>query len=125
MAWEPLAQAAPQEGTGDEIELWLQQPMRLLMNLLRSVPDLVIGTLFLVAVGLGPFAGVMAIALPTMHIFAVPVPSRPRGLTRIAEEDPVLDLVERRAREHLDRELGWRQMGRPSGMAPIDPGDGT
>ena len=42
--------------------VWLQQPMRLLMNLLRSVPDLVIGTLFLVAVGLGPFAGVMALA---------------------------------------------------------------
>src|SRR5690606_17486171 len=45
--------------------VWLQQPMRLLMNLLRSIPDLVIGTLFIVAVGLGPFAGVMALALNT------------------------------------------------------------
>ena len=35
------------------------------MDILRSVPDLVIGTLFLVAVGLSPFAGVMALALHT------------------------------------------------------------
>lgn len=50
--------------------LWLQQPMRLFMNLLRSVPDLVIGTLFIVAVGLGPFAGVMALALNTGGVLA-------------------------------------------------------
>ena len=30
--------------------IWLQQPMRMLMNVLRSIPDLVIGTLFIVAV---------------------------------------------------------------------------
>lgn len=50
--------------------MWLQQPMRLLMNLLRSVPDLVLGTLFLVAVGLGPFAGVMALAINTGAVLA-------------------------------------------------------
>lgn len=50
--------------------IWLQQPMRLLMNLLRSVPDLVLGTLFLVAVGLGPFAGVMALAINTGAVLA-------------------------------------------------------
>lgn len=49
---------------------WLQQPMRLLMNLMRSVPDLVIGTLFIVAVGLGPLAGVMALALNTGSVLA-------------------------------------------------------
>jgi len=49
---------------------WLQQPMRLLMNLLRSIPDLVVGTLFLVAVGLGPFAGVLAIAVNTSAVLA-------------------------------------------------------
>ena len=49
---------------------WVQQPMRLLMNLLRSIPDLVVGTLFLVAVGLGPFAGVMALALNTGGVLA-------------------------------------------------------
>ncbi len=50
--------------------VWLQQPMRLLMNILRSAPDLVIGTLFVVAVGLGPFAGVMALALNTGGVLA-------------------------------------------------------
>jgi phosphonate transport system permease protein len=50
--------------------LWLQQPMRLLMNLLRSIPDLVLGTLFIVAVGLGPFAGVLALALNTGGVLA-------------------------------------------------------
>jgi phosphonate transport system permease protein len=50
--------------------MWLQQPMRLLMNLLRSIPDLVVGTLFIVAVGLGPFAGVMALALNTGGVLA-------------------------------------------------------
>ena len=50
--------------------VWLQQPMRLLMNLLRSIPDLVVGTLFIVAVGLGPFAGVMALALNTGGVLA-------------------------------------------------------
>ena len=49
---------------------WLQQPMRILMNVLRSVPDLVIGTVFVVAVGLGPFAGVMALAIGTGGVLA-------------------------------------------------------
>ncbi len=49
--------------------VWLQQ-LRLLMNLLRAIPDLVIGTLFIVAVGLGPFAGVMAIAINTGGVLA-------------------------------------------------------
>jgi len=44
---------------------FIRQPIRRLMDILRSVPDLVIGTIFVVAVGLGPFAGVMALALNT------------------------------------------------------------
>jgi phosphonate transport system permease protein len=40
------------------------------MNLLRSIPDLVVGTLFIVAVGLGPFAGVMALAINTGGVLA-------------------------------------------------------
>jgi phosphonate transport system permease protein len=39
--------------------------VRRLLDALRSIPDLVIGTLFIVAVGLGPFAGVMALTLNT------------------------------------------------------------
>ena len=44
---------------------WIQQPVRRVLDLLRAVPDLVVGTIFIVAVGLGPFAGVLAIAVNT------------------------------------------------------------
>jgi phosphonate transport system permease protein len=44
---------------------WVQQPVRRLLDVLRSVPDLVVGAIFVVAVGLGPFAGVMALAINT------------------------------------------------------------
>ena len=43
---------------------------RWVMNLLRSVPDLVIGLLFVTAVGLGPLAGVLAITLNTAGVLA-------------------------------------------------------
>lgn len=45
--------------------VWVQQPVRRLLDALRAVPDLVIGTMFVLAVGLGPLAGVLAIALNT------------------------------------------------------------
>jgi phosphonate transport system permease protein len=44
---------------------WVVQPVRRVLDVLRSVPDLVMGTLFLVAVGLGPLAGVLALSLNT------------------------------------------------------------
>lgn len=44
---------------------WIRRPVRWLLDILRAVPDLVIGTLFMVAVGLGPFAGALALALHT------------------------------------------------------------
>ena len=49
---------------------WLVWPVRRVMDLLRSVPDLVVATLFIVAVGLGPLAGVLAIALNTAGVLA-------------------------------------------------------
>ena len=50
--------------------VWVVQPVRWIMNMLRSVPDLVMGLLFVVAVGLGPLAGVLAIALNTAGVLA-------------------------------------------------------
>jgi phosphonate transport system permease protein len=47
------------------VPVWVQFPVRRLLDLLRAVPDLVIGTVFLVAVGPGPFTGVLAIAVNT------------------------------------------------------------
>ena len=49
---------------------WVVWPVRRVMDLLRSVPDLVIATLFIVAVGLGPLAGVLALALNTGGVLA-------------------------------------------------------
>ncbi len=44
---------------------WIQQPVRRLLDLLRAVPDLVVAELFIVAVGLGPLPGVLALAVNT------------------------------------------------------------
>lgn len=49
---------------------WLVWPVRRVMDLMRSIPDLVSATLFIVAVGLGPLAGVLAIALNTAGVLA-------------------------------------------------------
>ena len=49
---------------------WVVTPIRWVMNLLRSIPDLVIGLLFVVAVGLGPLPGVLAITLNTAGVLA-------------------------------------------------------
>ena len=49
---------------------WVVTPIRWLMNMLRSIPDLVMALLFIVAVGLGPLAGVLAITLNTAGVLA-------------------------------------------------------
>ncbi len=42
---------------------WVVQPMRGFIALLRAFPDIVLGTAFLVAVGPGPLAGVLALTI--------------------------------------------------------------
>jgi phosphonate transport system permease protein len=42
---------------------WIVQPMRSLTALMRAFPDIVLGTAFIVAVGLGPLAGVLALTV--------------------------------------------------------------
>lgn len=49
---------------------WIVQPVRRLMDAFRSINELVWAVLFVVAVGLGPFAGVLAIAVNTTGIIA-------------------------------------------------------
>ena len=49
---------------------WIQQPIRRLLDLMRAVPDLVVGYLFIVAVGLGPLTGVLALAINTGGVLA-------------------------------------------------------
>lgn len=42
---------------------WVYYPARWIMNVIRSVPDLVFALMFVSAVGLGPFAGILAMTL--------------------------------------------------------------
>lgn len=58
-------------------------PTRLLLNALRSVPELVWATLLLIAAGLGPFAGTLALAVHTSgvlgRLFAESLENAPPG----------------------------------------------
>jgi len=49
---------------------WIQQPVRRVLDLVRSIPDLVVALIFITAVGLGPFAGVMAMMFNTGGVLA-------------------------------------------------------
>jgi phosphonate transport system permease protein len=49
---------------------WVVQPVRRLMDACRAINELVFAVLFVVAVGLGPFAGVMALFIHNMGIVA-------------------------------------------------------
>jgi len=62
---------------------WSRSPTRLLLNALRSIPELVWAALLLVSAGLGPFAGTLALALHTTgvlgRLFAEAVENVPPG----------------------------------------------
>lgn len=49
---------------------WINQPVRRLMDMFRAIHEVVFAVLFVVAVGLGPFAGVMALFIHTTGILA-------------------------------------------------------
>ena len=63
---------------------------RLLLNVLRSVPELVWAALMVLAAGLGPFAGVLALALHTTgvfgRLFGETLENAPRGPERALRE---------------------------------------
>lgn len=62
---------------------WLYYPCRWTMNIIRSLPDLVIALMFVSAVGLGPFAGILAMTVGSIgsigKIFAEAMESVDRG----------------------------------------------
>lgn len=45
---------------------WVSYPARWTMNVIRAVPDLVFALMFVSAVGLGPFAGILAMTLGSL-----------------------------------------------------------
>ncbi|MBA1273341.1 phosphonate ABC transporter, permease protein PhnE [Stutzerimonas azotifigens] len=49
---------------------WVYQPVRRLMDACRSINEMVFAMLFVVAVGLGPFAGVLALFVSTTGVLA-------------------------------------------------------
>ncbi len=49
---------------------WLYAVTRMVLNVLRSIPDLIFALMFVSAVGLGPFAGIMALVLGSMGSIA-------------------------------------------------------
>jgi phosphonate transport system permease protein len=62
---------------------WARVPTRLLLNVLRSIPELVWAALLLISAGLGPFAGTLALALHTTgvlgRLFAETIENAPDG----------------------------------------------
>jgi phosphonate transport system permease protein len=62
---------------------WIRSSARLVLNALRAVPELVWATLLLVAAGLGPFPGTLALALHTTgvlgRLFAEAIENAPPG----------------------------------------------
>ena len=49
---------------------WVHQPVRRLMDATRAINEMVFAMLFIVAVGLGPFAGVLALFVHTIGVLA-------------------------------------------------------
>lgn len=52
------------------VPAWVYQPMRRLMDSCRAINEMVFAMLFIVAVGLGPFAGVLALWVHTTGVLA-------------------------------------------------------
>ncbi|HEY0294308.1 MAG TPA: phosphonate ABC transporter, permease protein PhnE, partial [Bordetella sp.] len=52
------------------VPAWVYQPMRRLMDACRAINEMVFAMLFIAAVGLGPFAGVLALWVHTMGVLA-------------------------------------------------------
>src|SRR4029079_12483519 len=52
------------------VPVWVYQPVRRLMDACRAINEMVFAMLFIVAVGLGPFAGVLALWIHTTGTLA-------------------------------------------------------
>ena len=78
-----LAIALPASRLHDGSRAWLRMPTRLVLNALRSVPEVVWAALLLISAGLGPFAGTLALALHTTgvlgRLFAEALENVPTG----------------------------------------------
>jgi phosphonate transport system permease protein len=78
-----LALAIPASRLHEGDAAWGRAPTRLVLNALRSIPELVWAALLLISAGLGPFAGTLALALHTTgvlgRLFAEAIENAPPG----------------------------------------------
>jgi phosphonate transport system permease protein len=78
-----LLLAVPASRLHAQDKAWLRGPARALLNALRAVPELVWASLLLIAAGLGPFAGTLALAVHTTgvlgRLFAEAIENAPAG----------------------------------------------
>ncbi|MCU0968034.1 MAG: phosphonate ABC transporter, permease protein PhnE [Rubrivivax sp.] len=78
-----LALALPASRLHQDDAALSRSPTRLLLNALRSIPELVWAGLLLIAAGLGPFAGTLALAMHTTgvlgRLFAEAIENAPPG----------------------------------------------
>ena len=78
-----LALAIPASRMHADGRAWARAPTRLVLNALRSVPELAWAALLLIAAGLGPFAGTLALAFHTTgvlgRLFAEAIENAPSG----------------------------------------------
>ena len=78
-----LALALPASRLHSGDAAWARAPTRLVLNALRSIPELVWAALLLISAGLGPFAGTLALALHTSgvlgRLFAEAIENAPTG----------------------------------------------
>jgi phosphonate transport system permease protein len=78
-----LALALPASRLHDGDAAWSRSPTRLILNALRSIPELVWAALLLISAGLGPFAGTLALAFHTTgvlgRLFAEAIENTPTG----------------------------------------------
>ena len=93
------------------VPAWVYQPMRRLMDACRAINEMVFAMLFIVAVGLGPFAGVLALWVHTTGVLAA-VLRGGRG-NRPAPRGG-------RAGDRRERAGGNRLRRDPAGVAAVD-----
>jgi len=78
-----LLLALPAASLGQRFANGYRTPARLLLNALRAIPELVWASLLLIAAGLGPFAGTLALAIHTTgvlgRLFAMAMENCPDG----------------------------------------------
>ena len=78
-----LALALPASRTHAEDTAYWRVPTRLILNGLRSIPELVWAALLIISAGLGPFAGTLALGLHTTgvlgRLFAEAIENAPPG----------------------------------------------